>query len=56
MEFEVHWGQHPLRPELVESTYFLFEVWNQTWFVQYFDPIKLKTFGTSNVNPVNNNY
>lgn len=25
-DFEVHWGQHPLRPELVESTYFLYEV------------------------------
>lgn len=29
MEFEVHWGQHPLRPELVESTYFLYEVQNK---------------------------
>lgn len=25
-DFEVHWGQHPLRPELVESTYFIYEV------------------------------
>ena len=25
-EFKVHWGQHPLRPEFVESTYFLYKV------------------------------
>ena len=24
--FDVHWGQHPLRPEFVESTYFLYQV------------------------------
>ena len=31
-DFEVHWAQHPLRPELVESTYFLFEVKKNTTF------------------------
>ena len=30
-DFEVHWGQHPLRPELVESTYFLYEV-RHCWY------------------------
>ncbi|XP_076356754.1 ER degradation-enhancing alpha-mannosidase-like protein 3 [Tachypleus tridentatus] len=25
-DFQVHWGQHPLRPEFVESTYFLYKV------------------------------
>uniref|UniRef100_A0A8C1LSD2 alpha-1,2-Mannosidase n=1 Tax=Cyprinus carpio TaxID=7962 RepID=A0A8C1LSD2_CYPCA len=25
-EFRVHWGQHPLRPEFAESTYFLYKV------------------------------
>ena len=25
-DFHVHWGQHPLRPEFVESTYFLYKV------------------------------
>ncbi|XP_067941265.1 ER degradation-enhancing alpha-mannosidase-like protein 3 isoform X2 [Watersipora subatra] len=24
-DFHVHWGQHPLRPEFVESTYFLYK-------------------------------
>ncbi|XP_064616048.1 ER degradation-enhancing alpha-mannosidase-like protein 3 [Liolophura sinensis] len=24
-DFRVHWGQHPLRPEFVESTYFLYK-------------------------------
>jgi len=24
-DFQVHWGQHPLRPEFLESTYFLFK-------------------------------
>jgi len=43
MEFEVHWGQHPLRPELVESTYFLYEVWNQTVLIYaVFWPNKVK--------------
>ena len=25
-DFRVHWGQHLLRPEFVESTYFLYKV------------------------------
>ena len=24
-DFRVHWGQSPLRPEFIESTYFLFK-------------------------------
>jgi mannosidase alpha-like ER degradation enhancer 3 len=24
LDFKVHWGQHPLRPEFIESTYFLY--------------------------------
>lgn len=34
MEFEVHWGQHPLRPELVESTYFLYEATGDPYYLQ----------------------
>ena len=26
LDFKVHWGQHPLRPEFIESTYFLYMV------------------------------
>lgn len=26
MDFRVHWGNHPLRPEFSESTYFLYKV------------------------------
>ena len=25
-DFRVHWGNHPLRPEFIESTYFLYKV------------------------------
>lgn len=25
-DFRVHWSQHPLRPEFIESTYFLYRV------------------------------
>ena len=25
-DFRIHWGQHPLRPEFVESTYFIYKV------------------------------
>jgi len=28
MDFRVHWGNHPLRPEFSESTYFLYKVSN----------------------------
>ncbi|EEC03431.1 conserved hypothetical protein, partial [Ixodes scapularis] len=30
-DFQVHWGQHPLRPEFVESTYFLYKVSDWAW-------------------------
>jgi mannosidase alpha-like ER degradation enhancer 3 len=26
LDFRVHWGNHPLRPEFSESTYFLYKV------------------------------
>ena len=26
LDFRVHWGSHPLRPEFIESTYFLYKV------------------------------
>ena len=26
LDFRVHWGNHPLRPEFTESTYFLYQV------------------------------
>ena len=29
-EFRVHWGQHPLRPEFAESTYYLYKVTRET--------------------------
>lgn len=32
--FEVHWGQHLLRPELVESTYFLYEATNDPYYLE----------------------
>lgn len=32
-DFEVHWGQHPLRPELVESTYFLYEATGDPYYL-----------------------
>jgi len=25
-DFRIHWAQHPLRPEFVESTYFIYKV------------------------------
>ena len=25
-DFRVHWGNHPLRPEFIESTYYLYKV------------------------------
>lgn len=25
-DFRIHWAQHPLRPEFLESTYFLYKV------------------------------
>uniref|UniRef100_A0A1S4MY25 alpha-1,2-Mannosidase n=1 Tax=Pediculus humanus subsp. corporis TaxID=121224 RepID=A0A1S4MY25_PEDHC len=33
-DFHVHWGQHPLRPEFVESTYFLYKATNDPYYLQ----------------------
>ncbi|KAK3739588.1 hypothetical protein QZH41_011211 [Actinostola sp. cb2023] len=33
-DFEVHWGEHPLRPELVESTYFLYEATGDPYYLE----------------------
>lgn len=33
-DFHVHWGQHPLRPEFVESTYFLYKATNDDYYLQ----------------------
>ncbi|XP_031572987.1 ER degradation-enhancing alpha-mannosidase-like protein 3 [Actinia tenebrosa] len=32
-DFEVHWGEHPLRPELVESTFFLYEATGDPYYL-----------------------
>ncbi|KAG8189980.1 hypothetical protein JTE90_001439 [Oedothorax gibbosus] len=33
VDFQVHWGQHPLRPEFVESTYFLYKATNDPYYL-----------------------
>ncbi|CAH1787460.1 unnamed protein product [Owenia fusiformis] len=33
-DFRVHWGQHPLRPEFVESTYFLYKATNDPYYLE----------------------
>lgn len=33
-DFQVHWGQHPLRPEFLESTYFLYTATNDPYYLQ----------------------
>ncbi|XP_013410310.1 ER degradation-enhancing alpha-mannosidase-like protein 3 isoform X4 [Lingula anatina] len=33
-DFRVHWGQHPLRPEFVESTYFLHKATNDPYYLE----------------------
>ncbi|XP_050360465.1 ER degradation-enhancing alpha-mannosidase-like protein 3 [Nymphalis io] len=33
-DFQVHWGQHPLRPEFLESTYFLHRVTGDDHYLQ----------------------
>ncbi|KAG1692971.1 ER degradation-enhancing alpha-mannosidase-like protein 3 [Nymphon striatum] len=33
-DFQVHWGQHPLRPEFVESTYFLYKATGDPYYLQ----------------------
>uniref|UniRef100_A0A673IMB2 alpha-1,2-Mannosidase n=1 Tax=Sinocyclocheilus rhinocerous TaxID=307959 RepID=A0A673IMB2_9TELE len=32
-EFRVHWGQHPLRPEFAESTYFLYKATGDPYYL-----------------------
>ncbi|XP_028966667.1 ER degradation-enhancing alpha-mannosidase-like protein 3 [Galendromus occidentalis] len=33
-DFQVHWGQHPLRPEFIESTYFLYKATNDPYYLE----------------------
>ncbi|XP_016141628.1 ER degradation-enhancing alpha-mannosidase-like protein 3 isoform X1 [Sinocyclocheilus grahami] len=33
-EFRVHWGQHPLRPEFAESTYFLYKATGDPYYLK----------------------
>lgn len=33
-DFQVHWGQHPLRPEFLESTYFLFKATGDPYYLE----------------------
>ncbi|XP_078459654.1 ER degradation-enhancing alpha-mannosidase-like protein 3 [Lampetra fluviatilis] len=33
-DFRVHWGQHPLRPEFAESTYFLFKATGDPYYLE----------------------
>lgn len=33
-DFQVHWGQHPLRPEFLESTYFLYRATEDPHYLQ----------------------
>ncbi|XP_069039628.1 ER degradation-enhancing alpha-mannosidase-like protein 3 isoform X1 [Lepisosteus oculatus] len=33
-EFRVHWGQHPLRPEFAESTYFLYKATGDPYYLR----------------------
>uniref|UniRef100_A0A6A7G4Y3 alpha-1,2-Mannosidase n=1 Tax=Hirondellea gigas TaxID=1518452 RepID=A0A6A7G4Y3_9CRUS len=33
-DFQVHWGQHPLRPEFVESTYLLYEATEDPYYLR----------------------
>lgn len=32
-DFQVHWGNHPLRPEFLESTYFLYSATNDPYYL-----------------------
>lgn len=34
VDFQVHWGQHPLRPEFVESTYFLYKATTDPYYLE----------------------
>ena len=33
-DFQVHWGNHPLRPEFLESTYFLYVATNDPYYLE----------------------
>lgn len=33
-DFQVHWGNHPLRPEFIESTYFLYVATNDPYYLE----------------------
>jgi mannosidase alpha-like ER degradation enhancer 3 len=33
-DFQVHWGNHPLRPEFLESTYFLYGATNDPYYLE----------------------
>jgi mannosidase alpha-like ER degradation enhancer 3 len=33
-DFQVYWGQHPLRPEFVESTYLLYKATNDPYYLE----------------------
>lgn len=33
-DFQIHWGNHPLRPEFLESTYFLYGATNDPYYLQ----------------------
>ncbi|GAB6023426.1 ER degradation-enhancing alpha-mannosidase-like protein 2 [Chamberlinius hualienensis] len=33
-DFQVHWGQHPLRPEFLESTYFLYKATGDDYYLE----------------------
>ncbi|XP_055849202.1 ER degradation-enhancing alpha-mannosidase-like protein 3 isoform X2 [Episyrphus balteatus] len=34
VDFQIHWGQHHLRPEFIESTYFLYKATNDHHYLQ----------------------
>lgn len=34
VDFQIHWGQHPLRPEFIESTYFLYRATGDHHYLQ----------------------
>lgn len=33
-DFQVHWGNHPLRPEFLESTYFLYTATSDPYYLE----------------------
>ena len=40
-DFQIHWGQHLLRPEFVESTYFLYKATQDPHYLEVGAQIKL---------------